>query len=207
MSERRYPSCSSMQNRYISRRDLLFQAGSGISGLALTCLLGREGLLAAGPGAEARSRLVDAHSGSPVLPKPGNFAPRAKAVISLFMTGGVSHVDTFDPKPMLAKYHGKPLTGKGRIRVRQGYPGPLMASPYKFKRYGQAGIEVSQLFPHVGSVIDDLALIRSAQGRSNDHVLAHYEWNTGSLLRVVRADRYVRKVRSGTRKAKSYVLA
>ena len=98
------------------------------------------------------------------------------------MTGGVSHVDTFDPKPMLTKYHGKPLTGKGRIQVRQGYPGPLMASPYTFKKYGQAGIEVSELFPHVGSIVDDLALIRSAKGRSNDHVLAHYEWNTGSLL-------------------------
>jgi len=102
-------------------------------------------------------------------------------VISLFMTGGVSHVDTFDPKEALTKYHGQPLSGHGRIQVRQGYPGPLMASPYKFKKYGQAGIEVSDLFPHVGSMVDELALIRSAQGVSNDHVLAHYEWNTGSL--------------------------
>ena len=173
MSERSNPD--GVENRYIRRRELLFQAGAGISGLALANLLGREGLLAAGPGGVARSH-------SPVLARPEHFAPRAKAVISLFMTGGVSHVDTFDPKPMLAKYHGKPLAGKGRIQVRQGYPGPLMASPYQFKRYGQAGIEVSELFPHVGSIIDDLALIRSAQGRSNDHVLAHYEWNTGSLL-------------------------
>jgi hypothetical protein len=93
----------------------------------------------------------------------------------------VSHVDTFDPKPMLAKHHGEPLTGVGEIRVRQGYPGPLMASPYKFQKYGQSGIEVSELFPHVGSIIDEVALVRSAQGRSNDHVLAHYEWHTGSL--------------------------
>ena len=175
MSERIHSGCSGKQKRFIPRRELLFHAGAGISGLALAYLLGREGLLAAGPGAKARFD-------SPVVPSPGHFAPRAKAVISLFMTGGVSHVDTFDPKPMLTKYHGKPLTGKGRIRVRQGYPGPLMASPYQFNKYGQAGIEVSELFPHVGSIIDDLALVRSAQGRSNDHVLAHYEWNTGSLL-------------------------
>jgi hypothetical protein len=98
------------------------------------------------------------------------------------MTGGVSHIDTFDPKPVLKKYHGQPLTGFGEIVVRQGYPGPIMASPYSFKKYGQSGIEVSELFPNVGSIVDDIALIRSANGISNDHVLAHYEWNTGSLL-------------------------
>ena len=163
------------QVRYISRRDLLLQAGGGISGLALADMLGRESLFAASPEAKSPPR-------SPISPRPGHLPARAKAVISLFMTGGVSHVDTFDPKAMLKKYHGQPLSGQGRIRVRQGYPGPLMASPFKFKKYGQAGIEVSELFPHVGSIIDDLALIRSAQGRSNDHVLAHYEWNTGSLL-------------------------
>ncbi len=163
------------QVRYISRRDLLLQAGGGISGLALADMLGRESLFAASPEAMAPPR-------SPISPRPGHLPARAKAVISLFMTGGVSHVDTFDPKAMLKKYHGQPLSGQGRIRVRQGYPGPLMASPFKFKKYGQAGIEVSELFPHVGSIVDDLALIRSAQGRSNDHVLAHYEWNTGSFL-------------------------
>ncbi|MGH9657200.1 MAG: DUF1501 domain-containing protein [Bryobacteraceae bacterium] len=146
----------------ISRRDLLFRAGGGISGLALVSLLDRDGLLAA--------------------PSAPHFKPRAKSVISLFMTGGVSHIDTFDPKPALKKYHGQPLTGVGKIEVRQGYPGPLMASPFRFQRYGQAGTEVSELFPHVGSIIDEVALIRSGQGKSNDHVLAHYEWNTGSLL-------------------------
>ena len=166
------PPCS---NRYLSRRELLFQAGAGISGLALVELLNREGLLAAGPPTESPPKSL-------AKSQPGHFAPRAKAVISLFMIGGVSHIDTFDPKVMLTKHHGKPLTGKGRIRVRQGYPSPLMASPYKFKKFGQAGIEVPELFPHVGLIVDELALIRSAQGRSNDHVLAHYEWNTGSLL-------------------------
>jgi hypothetical protein len=98
------------------------------------------------------------------------------------MTGGVSHIDTFDPKPALKKHHGQPLSGVGEIVVRQGYPGPLMASPYTFRKCGQSGIEVSELFPHMGSVIDEVALIRSGVCKSNDHVLAHYEWNTGSLL-------------------------
>ena len=160
-----------------SRRDFLFESGEGIGGLALAYLLAEEGLLAAQNNCEDSVDIV-----SPLLPKPAHFPPRAKAVISLFMSGGVSHVDTFDPKPMLKRYHGQPLTGKGKVRVRQGYPGPLMQSPFAFKRHGKSGIEVSELFPHIGSIVDDLAIIRSAQGRSNDHVVAHYEWNTGSLL-------------------------
>jgi hypothetical protein len=155
---KRYPT--------ISRRELLFSAGGGIGGVALASLLSQEKLLGA---ALAEKR------------KP-HFPPRAKSVISLFMTGGVSHIDTFDPKPALRKYHGQPLSGVGEIVVRQGYPGPLMGSPYTFKKYGQSGLEVSELFPHMGSIADEFALIRSGVCKSNDHVLAHYEWNTGSLL-------------------------
>ncbi len=170
----------SKTRRFVSRRDFLFEAGQGISGLALIYLLNQDGLLAAdtAKGCHSPAEGID----SPFLPKPPHFKPKAKSVISLFMDGGVSHVDTFDPKPMLTKYHGQPLTGKGEIRVRQGYPGPLMKSPFQFKKYGKSGIEVSDLFPHIGSVVDDLAIIRSGQGKSNDHVLAHNEWNTGSLL-------------------------
>ena len=167
---------------FISRRDFLFEAGEGISGLALACMLARDGLLAARPDSDAVPCAGSAEIPSPLSRRPTHFEPRAKAVISLFMSGGVSHVDTFDPKPMLTRYHGQPLAGKGQVRVRQGYPGPLMKSPFPFKKYGQSGIDISDLFPHVGALVDDLALIRSAQGRSNDHVVAHYEWNTGSLL-------------------------
>lgn len=152
----------------ISRRDLLFSAGGGIGGVALAALLQQDKLLGA-PAAVAGVR-------SP------HFQPRAKSVISLFMTGGVSHIDTFDPKPALRKYHGQPLSGFGEVVVRQGYPGPLMGSPYRFQRYGRSGLEVSELFPHMGSISDEFALIRSGTNKSNDHVLAHYEWNTGSLL-------------------------
>ena len=159
----------------ISRRDLLFSSGGGLGGVALASLLAQDNLLAAEDGSRACGT-------GPGGAKKPHFKPRAKSIISLFMTGGVSHIDTFDPKPMITKHHGKPLSGFGDIVVRQGYPGPLMASPYSFKKYGQSGIEVSELFPHMGSIMDDVALIRSGYGKSNDHVLAHYEWNTGSLL-------------------------
>ncbi|MDA2926434.1 DUF1501 domain-containing protein [Acidobacteria bacterium AH-259-G07] len=179
---RLYDCIGKNKKSFISRRDFLFEAGEGISGLALVYLLAGEGLLAARPEGGASPCASSSEIQSPLTPRPSHLEPRAKAIISLFMSGGVSHVDTFDPKPMLMKYHGQPLTGKGRVKVRQGYPGPLMKSPFGFKKYGESGIDVSDLFPHVGSMVDDLAFIRSAQGRSNDHVVAHYEWNTGSVL-------------------------
>jgi len=120
----------SANERFVSRRDFLFRAGEGISGIALAHMLQQEGLLAAETACDAQG------IASPTAPREPHFKPRAKAVISLFMSGGVSHVDTFDHKPMLEKHHGQPLTGKGRVRVRQGYPGPLMRSPFKFQRYG-----------------------------------------------------------------------
>ena len=166
----------SANDRFVSRRDFLFRAGEGVSGVALAALLQQDGLLAAGGACDADGVV------SPTAPQEPHFKPRAKAVISLFMSGGVSHVDTFDHKPMLEKHHGEPLTGKGRVRVRQGYPGPLMRSPFEFQRHGESGKLVSNLFPHMGSMVDDLAFVHSCQGRSNDHVLAHYEWNTGSVL-------------------------
>jgi hypothetical protein len=174
----------------VSRRDFLFEAGQGISGLGLIYLLAQDGLLRAEPSGTAVNCLGSAGvEQSPYLPKPPHFQPRAKSMISMFMSGGVSHVDTFDYKPTLEKYHGVALgggiagvAGNGVIRVRQGNPGPLMKSPYKFKQYGQAGIWVSDLFPHMATMVDELAFIYSATGISNDHVLSHYEWNTGSIL-------------------------
>ncbi|MDA1234913.1 MAG: DUF1501 domain-containing protein [Acidobacteria bacterium] len=176
--------------RYISRRDFWFKAGMGIGGGALVDLLARDGLLAAEPASGPGSCLGSAGiTDSPYLPKPPHFKPRAKSVIHLFMSGGVSHIDTFDYKPALEKYHGVALAGgiagvggDGEIIVRQGYPGPLMKSPFKFKQHGQSGSWVSELFPHMSTIVDDLAFIHSATGKSNDHVLSHYEWNTGMIL-------------------------
>ncbi|HZO56040.1 MAG TPA: DUF1501 domain-containing protein [Bryobacteraceae bacterium] len=164
---------------FIDRRKFLFEAGGGLSGIALASLLNQRGLLAAesASAACANSNVTD----SPFLPKKPHYAPRAKAVISLFMSGGVSHMDTFDPKPSLHKYAGQPLPVKGDIVVRQGHPGPLMPTPFTFKQYGQSGLPVSELFPHVASHADELAVIRSVVGRSNDHVMAHYELASGTV--------------------------
>jgi Protein of unknown function (DUF1501) len=161
-----------------SRRDFLFQSGGGISGLALAHLLNQEGLLAAPANGACDGTPVGAN---PFAPKPSHFKPRAKAVISLFMSGGVSQVDTFDPKPALDRYAGQPLTGKGEVIVRQGFPGPLMPSPFAFKKHGQSGIDVSELFPNVATHVDEIAFMRSVYGRSNDHTLAHYEMQSGQI--------------------------
>jgi hypothetical protein len=165
-----------MKKTFWSRRRFLFDSGGGIAGLALAHLLEREGLLAA----ESCRAPVE---GNPFASKPPHFSPRATAVISLFMSGGVSHVDTFDPKPALRKYAGEPLDGKvdGSIVVRQGFPGPLMPSPFAFQKHGESGIEVSELFPHLGKRVDQIAFLRSVYGRSNDHVQATYEMQTGQL--------------------------
>ena len=171
------------KRRHISRRDFWFEAGMGIGGLALIDLFSRDRLLGAEPpkGSQACASSADVID-SPYLPKPAHFKPRAKSVISIFLSGGVSHVDTFDYKPALAKYHGMPLEGKGEVRVRQGYPGPLMKSPFQFKQYGKSGQWVSELFPRIATIVDEVAFLHSCQGKSNDHVLSHYEWNTGSIL-------------------------
>jgi hypothetical protein len=155
--------------RVWSRRELLLRAGSGVGYLALASLLQRDALRAA-------------PRGSALASKAPHFPPRAKAVISIFCYGGVSHVDTFDPKPELAKRQGEALTGKGEVIVAQGNPGALMASPWRFRQHGECGMEISELFPHVARHADKLALIRSMYAISNDHAPALFQMNTGFVL-------------------------
>src|SRR5215813_6668949 len=144
-----------LQPRPMTRRELIFAAGAGFSGLALTALLDQDNLLAAEP---QRRRA------NPLAAKPSMFPAKAKSVIFLFMYGGVSHVDTFDPKPDLTRHHGKP-----------------MASPYKFKKYGHCGTEVSELYPHLAQRVDDLCLIRSVYTTSNNHSPAIFQMNSGNM--------------------------
>ncbi len=152
------------KDRFISRRDLLRTAGGGIGGLALADLLRAEGL----------QRV------SPLAVQSPHFAAKAKAVISIFCYGGVSQVDTFDPKPELLKRQGETIPGKA-IQVSQGTPGGLMPSSWTFKKYGQSGMDVSSLFPHVATKVDEIALIRSMYCTSNDHAPALYQMNTGFI--------------------------
>lgn len=106
----------------------------------------------------------------PLRPRDPHFAPKAKQVIFLFMTGGVSHVDTFDPKPFLREHHDEPF---GKNRVYKG-------ADWEFRRYGQSGTEVSDLFPEIGKVVDEIAVIRSMKNINGDHFGATLGIHTGS---------------------------
>ena len=168
-------------NFFSSRREFLFQAGGGLSGVALAWLLEQQQLLAAGDAPSSGACETKVSGSTPFTAKKPHFAPRATSVISLFMSGGVSHVDTFDPKPALRRYAGEPLTGKGEVIVRQGNPGPLMPSPFTFRKYGRSGIDVSEIFPSIAEHVDELAVLRSVYGQSNDHVQAHYLISSGTV--------------------------
>jgi len=129
---------------------------------------------------------IDAERGSatdPLLPKAPHFTPRAKNVIFLFMTGGVSHVDTFDPKPRLFSDVGKEVKlDHPEIKNRPGYERIFLKRPqWEFKPYGQCGTEVSSLFPHVGGCMDDIALIRSMHTDHSNHYNATLGMHTGSF--------------------------
>lgn len=147
-----------------SRREALKQMGAGFGWLALTSLLAEE-----------------AGASGPLALREPHFAPRAKRVIMLFMFGGPSHIDTFDPKPILNRDSGKPLPfAKPRIISFPRRGGDLIGSPFEFKRHGQSGAEVSELFPHVAGIVDDLAIVRSMHCTNPRHGGAVLEWHTGS---------------------------
>src|SRR5581483_1109004 len=149
-----------LEHLLLTRRELLNRSGMGFAALSLAALMGSEGFL--GAPAEAAT----AYRG-PLAPTAPQFPAKAKRVIHLFMNGGPSHVDTFDPKPSLAKYAGKPLPMENLRTERK--TGAAFPSPYKFQKYGQSGIEVSEIFPHVGSCIDDIAVIRSMYADVPNH--------------------------------------
>ncbi len=154
----------------ISRRDLLRRCGMGFGSLALAQLMNEAGLLA------AESAV------SPMAPKFPQFPAKAKHVIHLFMNGGPSHVDTFDPKPMLTKYAGKPLPTTNLRTERK--TGAAFPSPFKFKKYGQSGIEVSELFAKTAESIDDICVIRSMQADVPNHEPSLMLMNCGDARQV-----------------------
>ncbi len=159
-----------------SRRDFLFDAANGFGSLALASLLS-SGLRA---GEQAKEKTFV----NPLAPKPPHFEPKAKAVIFLFMVGGPSQMETFDPKPELDKWRGQQLPPSfGEIKSQFLKPGtPLMGSHWRFNKHGQSGIEVSELFPHVASCIDDMAVLRSCYTESFVHAPAMYEMMSCRVL-------------------------
>ena len=158
----------------MGRRDLLYRFGRGLGSVALSSLLLRDGFLSAATVA----------AGDQLAAKQQHFPAKAKSCISLFMYGGPSQMDTFDPKPALTKFHGTPVTrvyaggGNGAHREERLYVG----SPFKFRKCGQSGIEVSDMFPHLGECVDDMAILRSMYTDSEIHPMATFQMNTGVVL-------------------------
>ena len=127
------------------------------------------------------SLLAESADAGPLASKDPHFSPKAKRIIFLFMHGGVSHVDTFDPKPRLDRDHGKPLPIKRSLSFSPARAGGLMRSPWAFKPRGESGIPVSELFPEVASCADDLCVIRSMVGEGVDHGAAMLQLFTGTF--------------------------
>src|SRR3954447_23951848 len=121
-----------------------------------------------------------AEAANPLAPKNPHFTPRAKRVIFLFMHGGPSHLDTFDPKPRLIRDHGKPLPIKRPLAFADEPAGPLMKPLWDFKQHGESGIPVSSLFPNVATCVDDMCIVRSMVGEGVDHGAALLQTFTGT---------------------------
>ncbi len=157
-----------------SRREFLERSGLGFGSLAASWMLARDSALAAPPAANAGM--------NPFTPKKPHFDAKGKSVIFLFMHGGPSHVDTFDPKPLLATLDGKPVPasfGKVDFQFTKMDKVPLLASRRAFKKRGQSGLEVSDLFENVAKHADDLAVIRSCHHDGFTHVTGQNWMNTG----------------------------
>lgn len=154
----------SPQLRTFSRREALQSMGAGFGSLALAALLAEE-----------------TAASEPLAVRAPHFAPKAKRVIMLFMFGGPSHIDTFDPKPILQRDSGKPLPfAKPRVISFPRRGGDLIGSPFEFERHGESGADVSELFPGIAGVVDDLTIVRSMHCTNPRHGGAVLEWHTGS---------------------------
>ncbi len=154
----------------LSRRDFIMRAGGGIAGLALAGMLGLEKAFAAPL--------------NPLALKPGHHIGTAKQVIFLFMEGGPSHLDTFDPKPLLNKLNGQrlPKSFKEPITPNGEQGSPLLGSPREWKQHGESGLWVSDWLPNIAKHVDDMAVIRSCWADGLNHVGSVCQMNTGSIL-------------------------
>lgn len=154
----------SIDDRFLVRREFLQRCGMGMGGLMLAPMMG-----------EGASQIGI----NPLAPRSPQFAPTAKRVIHLFMNGGPSQVDTFDPKPELTRFHGKelPLSLKTERKT-----GTAFKSPYSFKKHGESGLEVSEIFPHVAACADDLCVIRSMYANVPNHEPSLLLMNCGDAI-------------------------
>jgi hypothetical protein len=153
-----------------TRREFLWQVGGGFAGLALIDLLSRDGFFAS------------AAETSPLAARPAHFPAKAKHAIFLFMNGAPSHVDTFDYKPALTKFHNTPYKGDAAVGSNNRPIGNLMQTPFEFKKHGKSGLEISSLFPHTSKFADDLCVLRSLYTDTAAHASGCLQMNTGNVL-------------------------
>src|SRR5439155_810291 len=160
-----------------NRREFLWEVGGGFAGLALIDLLCRDGFFAARAAAKALSA-------APYLlaPKKSHFTARAKHAVFLFMNGAPSHVDTFDYKPALTKFHGTSYKGDASVGSNGRPIGHLMQTPFTFQKHGHSGLEISGLFPHTAQFADDLCVVRSLYTDTAAHAGGCLQLNTGTPL-------------------------
>jgi hypothetical protein len=154
----------------IHRREALWRLGGGLGGIALTEMLGRDALLAqtAAPQRELNGGL--------------HHRARVRRVIQLFMNGGVSQMDTFDYKPELNRRHGEDFNPGQHVEAPTSAPGKLMKCPFKFRRHGESGRWVSDVFPHLAGFVDDMAFLMAMVSKTNVHGPGSYMMNTGFIL-------------------------
>ena len=164
------PTASVDDASLLNRRELFSWARTGLGGVALAAMLGRDGHLRAVPSSGAVRDRTPHHS------------PKAKRAIQITLFGGLSHVDSFDFKPALIKHHGKPLGGNERPDVFFGKVGQLRQSDWAFKQRGRSGLWVSDLFPHIAEVADELTVIRSMHAETSNHTPATFQENSGFRL-------------------------
>lgn len=172
-----------MKTRLCSRRHVLHSSSFALSSIAASCLLKQDGLLAA----TAPSRALEKPDLTPktydLLPKAPPHHAQAKAMISMFMLGGPSQIELFDPKPELVKRDGQIFPGDIKFDNAAQASREIMAPIWKFRRYGQCGMEMSEILPHLGSIADDITLIRSMHTGVNNHLPSNYALNTGAANR------------------------
>jgi hypothetical protein len=159
---------------FLNRRDMLCRAGTGLGMLGLGTLLADQGLLTGSP-------VQAAEASGPLAPKQPHFPAKARRVIHFFCNGGPSHVDTFDPKPALAKYAGQPLPETLRTERKTGMAFP---SPFKFAKYGQSGLEISEIFSRTAEHADSIAVVRSMFAHVPNHEPSLMLMNCGDSVQA-----------------------
>jgi len=162
-----------------ARRDFLATSSSGLGGLALATLLGQDSLL----GVESRLSGVPTN---PLATRKPHFAPKAERCIFIFLEGGPSQMDLFDPKPLLNKYDGQPLppsvVGNAKFAFLQKDTATVMGTKRVFQKHGQCGMEISDLLPHIATCADDIALVRSMHTNQFNHLPGQLMLNCGAAL-------------------------